>query len=352
MPTPGKEAESDQGTDIAEPGASRPELRGLFLFLFTLAAGTGSIVESGPWWIPALLVGGYSLVLWRAQETRAWVLSETLKDSPYYLGFLLTQIALVQTFMSYSSDGQAVGGLDAVTFGIATALSTSIVGLIFRQIVILTDPIAIRRRSTLELLERQLEERISAYHDAQATFVSLVREFTEERTSLLANEKKQSGDYVRKLRATIRSLESSQESLADLVGVISSGLVQEVKNSSEAIVRQFGQASSAVKESGDRLSGNLSGLANDLRDAATELRSVDAKSSLEELSGAAQLARDSLASLRAEAESDTSVASEIGLVGRGLERDLAAIDQILSEFVGIAAKRIRELGELRSDPSK
>src|SRR6185437_9492595 len=77
------------------------------LFSCALVVGAACIVLSSWWpilaWATPLPLAVYALTLAWAQRHYFVALNATVKDSPYFLGFLLTMVALAKIFISVMS---------------------------------------------------------------------------------------------------------------------------------------------------------------------------------------------------------------------------------------------------------
>jgi hypothetical protein len=158
-------------------------LRAFFLFSGCLLAGSMLIfIEWGKPVTPSLPVVAYGLVLFYCQTHLYVQFNATTKDSPYFLGFLLTLIALFQIL---SSDlGESIGR-EFMVREVGAAVLTTVCGLFMRQLLLSRDPSEEAhdrvlqtlaeeiRRDTVEFHRAQNSSSISSENSSRATRISL-----------------------------------------------------------------------------------------------------------------------------------------------------------------------------------
>src|SRR6476661_5307505 len=113
--------------------------RALFWFLaFFVLGGALTWTDSFTPWSPMAAVLMYGLVLLYSQRRYFVYLSDELKDSPYFMGYMLTLTALVRVFylnMSPAGEGQG----RSLFNGVGSALTASAMGLLVRHMLISLD---------------------------------------------------------------------------------------------------------------------------------------------------------------------------------------------------------------------
>lgn len=329
----------------ADPPLQGAEPAALVFFLLALGAGCAVIYAlPAAWLVPAVLVVAYTVVLRVGRNEAERPLSDTLRDSPYYLGFLLTQVALVALFLRFRPELAA--DLTRLSQGLATALSTSIVGLIARQVVVLTTPRRHRRESELELGEGPLRLTIADYQSSQKDFVSFLDEFLTQREQLMESERAASRNYVKAVRSTLSSLQRVQEKISD-------NLEKSAQQSSELLDQSHSSMLEAVTGTAESLAAEtrvirdrLAALEQEITRTAKSIRDTAPAADLESLRAASAATTDAM---RALADAGTvlgKTASETSSAAVAILEDLKAVDSILSEFVEIAVKRIQDLDRL------
>jgi len=309
-------------------------------FLLALSLGAGAIYAlPALWLVPAGLVVAYTAFLWLARvEERP--LGDTLKDSPYYLGFLLTQIALVALFIRFRP--AAAADLTQLSLGLGTALSTSIVGLVARQILAMATPAPADDAERAEGGER-LRRTLDDYQTSQREFVSFLEEFLAHREQLMESERAASAKYVKGVRSTLASLQRVQDRVADHVE-------KSARQSSELLDHSHQSMLEAVTETADSLGSKarairerLGSLEEEIGRASRGIREAAPAVELEALRAASTETADALRRLGGVGAALGRTAGEASTAATAIRDDLQAIDTILSEFVDVAVKRIDEL---------
>jgi len=327
----------DQRSDSASRG---PDPVQAVTFLLALSLGAGAIYAIPALWLaPAGVVVVYTALLWLGRvEDRP--LADTLKDSPYYLGFLLTQIALVALFLRFRP--AAAADLTQLSLGLGTALSTSIVGLVARQILAMTTPARPVEDEHANGSDR-LRSTLDDYQTSQREFVSFLEEFLAHREQLMESERAASAKYVKGVRSTLASLQRVQDRVADHVE-------KSARQSSEVLDQSHQSMLEAVTGTADALGARaravrdrLSSLEEEIGRASRGIREAAPGVELEALRAASAETADALRSLGGLGATLGRTAGEASTAATAIRDDLRAIDTILSEFVDIAVKRIDEL---------
>ena len=145
-----------------------------FLFLGCLLIGGYSIFFSESMITPIFMVIIYGSTT--AYFCKKYKFSEQdLFDSPYLLGFIFTLVSIFGIFFEVKSDNSnenIISSAVALRNG-GIAISTTVIGLIFRFFLIFTDSSNARTFDTLKVLKRELENGISAYSNAQINLIKL-----------------------------------------------------------------------------------------------------------------------------------------------------------------------------------
>lgn len=171
--------------------------------LFAGALVVGGTVIAGdirPTWVAVLPVFAYGGMLLYSQQRHLVALSGTVKDSPYFLGFILTMGALAKIFYGiHLGTGGATSALDPVIGDAGTAILLTVAGLFMRQVLTSLDPGEDARDEVFQSLARELRERTLDFHETQARFVGLLREFVSAREALFSREEAAFSGYVERL---------------------------------------------------------------------------------------------------------------------------------------------------------
>jgi hypothetical protein len=169
-----------------------------YFFFFYFFTGFLSLwYEYYTLYIPPAFVFIYSITLLIAQNKYYVSLSVDTKNSPYFLGFLFTLAALFKIFM----DLPELSGIDknAISFlvpQIGTALSTTIVGLVLRHVILSFDPASEQQEHILRAATDELKENVSAYKKAQQKLLDLIETFVKHHNEILEAEQKASKDHL------------------------------------------------------------------------------------------------------------------------------------------------------------
>jgi hypothetical protein len=154
--------------------------------------------------IPPALVVLYGLILITAQNKYRVSISSETKNSPYFLGFLFTLGCLLNMFltMGLSSNSSQNFFIDLIP-QIGTALSTTIVGLIMRHIIISYDPAVEEGEKLWRMATEELKENSNTYRVAQEKLIDLINEFSKTRKELIEQEQEASKEHVALLSESI-----------------------------------------------------------------------------------------------------------------------------------------------------
>ena len=127
---------------------------------------------------------GYAVVTWKVGLLR--IEPETTGDNCYYLGFLFTLTSLAVTLYQMASDAAGEAALRNVISGFGIALSSTIVGIALRVLLL-------RLRPDIVAKDRQarqdLHSGIRDYRDALSVSAASLKEFATESQQLLAEER-------------------------------------------------------------------------------------------------------------------------------------------------------------------
>jgi hypothetical protein len=150
-------------------------------------------------WTAAVLVF-YALVALALGQLR--IEPESVGDNCYYLGFLFTLTSLSVTLFQLAQDTGQTGALREVVGGFGIALSSTIVGVFLRVVLmqIRPDIVARDREARLELSRAGRDFRAEL-----GASVALIKDFTVEATQLAAEQGKKIGDMTSELAEVQRA---------------------------------------------------------------------------------------------------------------------------------------------------
>ncbi len=172
--------------------------RAFALFFGCFAISTVLIfAEWGKPLSPSLPVIAYGAVLFYCQKWLFVQLNATTKDSPYFLGFLLTLIALLQVL---SLDLSGAVNKEFMVREVGAAILTTICGLFMRQLLLSRDPTEEAQDRVFQGLADEIRKDTLEFHQAQKLFVGLVKEFVQTREEMFAREEKAFSQYIEGLQ--------------------------------------------------------------------------------------------------------------------------------------------------------
>ena len=228
---------------------AKSAIRIQYLLAFLGAAiGTVGFGFWGPRWLPALwaaawMLGYLGLAKYRAPEHAK---TPEFADNYYYLGFLLTLVALVGVLVQLgyaSSGGLEEDLLLKVLSQFGLALVTTIIGLVGRTAMLMFRP-------TLEDLEEEAENRLTQAFDE---YTMALNRLTEEANTFSHNFGK--------------SLETSLSTVEDVV-VDFGTTVQDTRDGIAPIRAELADVSAEFGQSVDRLRSSTSGLADRIAESS------------------------------------------------------------------------------------
>lgn len=167
-------------------------------FAIALVSGTaGALVH---WSLPPVAVAAYGGLLVISQTRRYTYLNPTLKDSPYFLGFILTLAGLILAFLKVAKDPDLVARTPGPLIAdLAAAIAATGVGLFLRQWLLTLDPADNARDAVATSILDELRENAVAFQNSQLALKRLVDEFVQERQSLFDEELAATRHYIARL---------------------------------------------------------------------------------------------------------------------------------------------------------
>jgi ABC-type transporter Mla subunit MlaD len=373
--------------------------RAFLLFTVALAVGVAAILSGSRWvWVPVVPVLLYGGALAHAQRHLYVQLDGTLKDSPYFLGFILTLFGLFDIFTTLSIGGEAPLDVPLVVGKAGGAILATVAGLFMRQLLLASDPGEEARDAVFQSLAREIRERTVDFHQAQSRFVALVQEFGSAHERMLSREEAAFERYVARLEAGSAQLGRLQEQYPERVESLLATLgdanarlervgreaeqehvrlreqltrrILAAREAQEAELSRTAQTLAAGREAAETqvaaLLGSMGRATPELRARVEEIEQALARCGAAADTGAASLAgmaraaagaSQGVESLGSDARSSGSAllraAEETGGHLRALfhERlsasrdDLAAIDAILDELASVLRERLTVPGE-------
>ncbi len=160
--------------------------------------------------VPILL---YSAYLWLHRERIEGPGGETLRDSPYFLGFLLTMTALLKLFGDASAGTVSFAQNPAVfTSEVGSAILTTVVGLFSRQALqtLIPSSTVDDRDERLERVAAALSSHAVQLERSRQDFLKTMSAETDRRQATLAEEQQRFfSELRRETDSTIRAATTS-----------------------------------------------------------------------------------------------------------------------------------------------
>jgi uncharacterized phage infection (PIP) family protein YhgE len=240
--------------------------RSFVLFSIALAIGVFSIAfELRPWWLPLAAVTVYSGLLAISERRYLVELNSTVKDSPYFLGFILTMGALTKIFTDIANAGGNTSAMIPTIVGEAgAAILATVFGLFGRQVLLSLDLSEQDRDQQFPTLAQQMRESSAEFHRTQRRFIGLVEEFVNVRERLFSQEEAAASKYISHLEEHSRSLEALEREYPSRLAATSGafeGAVNQLGKSVDAVSRQIAmvsnQSSEVLKSETDLLASSL-----------------------------------------------------------------------------------------------
>ncbi len=360
--------------------------RAFFLFCFALATGVILIVLNLGGWLAMIPVVAYGVLLFVSQAFFEVSLDETVKDSPYFLGFLLTlsaifkALGLASGLSSVSATlGTSSGHQSSLLLAAGEAILPTLAGLFMRQALLSRDPAEDVRQAVFQSLAQELKEHSSAFVGSQRQLVRLIDDFVSTRREQFGAEERaiaayvagleKSTDVLGELGATVasdvkdihRQLVDSAASLRQTLDESISTTAAATKRLASSIEEGIGGAVVSLKTGTSSVSEHLHSMVGGLASAHHELNSLTSglakyNEGLQSIGTAASASSaelsklpEKLSALTAEAtsglkESLTQVNKGNAEVAEKIQRissDLTELDHVFEELVQLLIKRMK-----------
>ena len=353
--------------------------RAFWLFSLSLLVGSVLILLNlpGAWGLsPAIPVLLYGVSLRLASVYFDRRLSSQEKDSPYFLGFILTLVALLMVFLDLSDAAEM--DVASIVGRAGAAILVTVVGLFMRQLLVTLEPDEEIAKDEFEKLRTLATKRITDLVKEEEKYEERVKKFQEFHDKLLVREERVLKDFVEKYEAGLTQLsklvKSSIETVSD-----GGELSRQLKNLAETMTTAsstIGDAMERVQSSSVDYTTQVGDLSTATESAAASLTDLKAvlKESSKQVGGlsadAASLGSESIDRVR-KAISDTleTIKSQTISSGAALEsagkvtadriqkevanslsviaEDVKRIDDIVDQFVRVLARRLDNFDDLK-----
>ena len=146
----------------------------------------------------------YSYILFKSQKVT--VLSLATLDSPYILGFLFTLVAIFNVYVNIEEMRKVHEMLHYSIPQIGFALSTTVVGLIGRHLLLSFDETREKEKKQFIDIANAMEHASVQFSNTHSDFLGLINNFVSNHKDLLNEEKNVVTEHIKALSKTLSSL--------------------------------------------------------------------------------------------------------------------------------------------------
>jgi hypothetical protein len=247
------------------------------LFWATLGLSVAAVLANlGDRWawiiLPALPIFVYGLLLWIAQQRYFVAHSPGVKNSPYVLGFAMTLVSLLSLFLRVG--GELASGTvdpDLLVGQAGAAISTSIVGLLWRQALHTGDPKDAQQEELFRDLAKRLREHSLEFDNAQRNLVALIQEFVKAREELFSREEQAFQQFVNGMENGAQLLAQIHKTFPSRVSKVSEAFETALTRINEQVgasVEALTQLTETTRKGVSAVVGSSSEVVGSLRAAA------------------------------------------------------------------------------------
>ena len=329
--------------------------RAFRLFFAALVLGTVLILSSTAWppaaWLAAVPLVGYGVALIIAQSRYSIALNGTVKDSPYFLGFLLTMIALAKVFMSVAAAPAGSIEVGQIVGEAGGAILATVVGLFFRQFTLFMDRAENAQDLVFQKALRQLREGAVELHKSQEGFAGLVDEFVGVKRRLYSREEAALAKYVARLETGTGVLTRIEEGYPDRIQKLLERLDAAIARIDRAAEGSERQVVAVQRQVAETVTHEVAGARRLLNESASSLK-VAREAAITELGAAVASLRETVESLQSHTAALDQFAARYPKAGDGLVSSLADLtskaNSARNELVALTAETRTVAGTLTS----
>ena len=325
--------------------------------LFTCALVAGIVLIFGGWgkpFSPVVPVLVYGAILFLVQERYLVQLGPNLKDSPYFLGFILTLAEILNVVMI----GFPQQNSDAFLFReIGAAILTTAMGLFGRQVLLASDQAEEAQDRIFRSIAEEVRKDTVEFHETQKVFVALVKEFVEVRETMFSDEERAFAEYLKALKdgalrlgalpKRVETVLAALEKTGTRIGEISAGLETGLSETAERFRNDVDGLTDSFIGSRKQLGDEIVSLAQVIGDVAKQIEAVRATIGLSALA-TEQTAKTFGESVSGFSSKVNDARQEVdGLVKNlaSLANDLHGVDQIMDDLIRIIRERLAVLND-------
>jgi len=249
----------------------------IYFIIFLLFATFFAIVKVSKYgiWLPSLCVLIYGSLLLIIQNSKEKILLDQEKDSPYFMGFMLTLISLLYIFMT-NDKIIGNGSFQQLFESIGIAISTTIVGLFFRFVIVISDHNETKEKKLLQILAEQQEKTILSYVNAQDNLYKLISSFSENHQKIIEEEMNYHNMYIEK----INTFNSGLDDTYNLLTKSYEEKAKQIDSNSSHFESALSNFYNVLSENSEKIITIQSTFTKSIEDYVKELNSMKLKESI------------------------------------------------------------------------
>ncbi|MCD4817160.1 MAG: hypothetical protein K8S23_00535 [Candidatus Cloacimonetes bacterium] len=257
-----------------------------YIFVFVLFLSVTLIfnkITNYGQWLPSIMVLIYGLTLLFFQNIGSKTLLNQEKDSPYFMGFILTLVALLHILVFYKEVMDS-GNFHFLFEGIGVAISTTIVGLSMRYLIVVTDSSQKTEKKLLQILAEQQEKTILSYTNAQDSLFKLISSFSENHQQIINKEMEYHNNYI-------ENVQKFSKDLSNIYGNLNSDCInksQSIKESEKNIKNSLMNFVSMIDNCTQKIGDTKNTIADSVGEFAASIKTENVLESMQNLSSSIQ----------------------------------------------------------------
>jgi hypothetical protein len=339
--------------------------RATLLFLAALTVGSASLIFNIL--VPALPIAAvfvYSSILLYASLHYMISHSDMIKNSPYFLAFMLFLISLCTVFAQAErlDEKQILPRLSA-------ALIPTVIGLGCRQFLFAYDASQREQDSFYKSLEEELRSSATEFKRSQQRFVELLQEFIDARVSSFAEEEQAAQRYIDSIKRASSVFDETADTYPKAITKAITQLNQRLTRVLEKLEEFSNNAATLDGTALPRVTDHMAALSTAASDVTSQVKTLS--TSIETVLKSVQafptnidetmkeMARNFGVSTKSLSESTNLALDELkGSLARQysevqsaimpIRRDMEAIDQIVTDLVNVLERRIIAMAEKKA----
>ena len=177
-------------------------------------------------------------------------MNATVRDSPYFLGFMLTMLGLFRILHTLASLDIVAAKLNvgATVADAGAAVLPTVVGLFMRQVLWSHHVGDVQRELMMQTLTQSLKEQAAEFQQLQIQLVALIRSFVATRTELFQQEEQASRRHLEHLQSTDAALVMLHRGVPERLAQFAAALETMVASLAAATVTASGRVQETEHE--------------------------------------------------------------------------------------------------------